>query len=142
MKGHKLDTPRRYAHTALVTFSGPTPFPLDMLRYDCCFPARGEDVATITESLERARTGNVPDDRLMLAIQVTRYTDSAQPSWTRGRWQSFGCQISHGSTSVESGRWIACSKCGQQCPAATAHLHQGQYIGHDCCWDDRLKATE
>jgi len=22
------------------------------------------------------------------------------------------------------------------------HLHQGFFVGHDCCWDDRLKMTE
>jgi len=36
---------------------------------------------------------------------------------------------------------VECSLCGKLCPASTAHLHQGKYIGEEC-WDDRLKASE
>ena len=37
---------------------------------------------------------------------------------------------------------VTCSICGNSRRADTAHLHQGEYIGHDCCWDDRLHASE
>jgi len=36
---------------------------------------------------------------------------------------------------------VECSLCGDDVTAAEAHLHQGKYIG-DCCWDERLKASE
>jgi hypothetical protein len=36
---------------------------------------------------------------------------------------------------------IACSICGKDTDADTAHLHQGEYIGEEC-WDDRLHASE
>jgi len=35
-----------------------------------------------------------------------------------------------------------CSLCGKPCAAMEAHLHQGKLIGDECCWDDRLKASE
>ena len=35
----------------------------------------------------------------------------------------------------------ACSLCGKSGPTPDAHLHQDTYIG-ECCWDERLKATE
>ena len=37
---------------------------------------------------------------------------------------------------------LECSLCGQNCDADDAHLHQGKYIGNECCWDERLKASE
>ena len=37
---------------------------------------------------------------------------------------------------------VTCSICGEDVPAGTAHLHQGKWIGDDCCWDERLKASE
>lgn len=35
-----------------------------------------------------------------------------------------------------------CSVCGEQCSTKLAHLHDGALIGHECCWDDRLKGSE
>jgi len=35
-----------------------------------------------------------------------------------------------------------CSICHAPCNPVTAHLHQGEYIGDECCWDDRMKASE
>lgn len=34
-----------------------------------------------------------------------------------------------------------CSLCGKLLLAHEAHLHQSKMIG-DCCWDERLRATE
>lgn len=39
-------------------------------------------------------------------------------------------------------RYVACSLCHEPCDASTAHLHQGRWIGDQCCWDERLKASE
>lgn len=36
---------------------------------------------------------------------------------------------------------VNCKLCGADSPVATAHLHQGEWVG-DCCWDERLRATE
>lgn len=37
---------------------------------------------------------------------------------------------------------IMCSVCSELCLVKTAHLHQGEYIGDECCWDERLKSSE
>jgi hypothetical protein len=37
---------------------------------------------------------------------------------------------------------VTCVLCGNDAAAEAAHLHQGQWIGDDCCWDERLKSTE
>jgi len=37
---------------------------------------------------------------------------------------------------------VECSLCHRNCLKATAHRHQGKYIGDECCWDERLRTTE
>lgn len=37
---------------------------------------------------------------------------------------------------------VTCSLCHAETPETTAHLHQGEWIGDECCWDERLKASE
>lgn len=36
---------------------------------------------------------------------------------------------------------VRCKFCDNVIPAATTHRHQGEYVG-ECCWDERLRATE
>lgn len=37
---------------------------------------------------------------------------------------------------------VMCCLCGELCDSRTAHLHRGRWIGNECCWDERLRATE
>lgn len=37
---------------------------------------------------------------------------------------------------------VTCCVCKHECFVNTAHLHQGEYIGDECCWDERLKSSE
>lgn len=37
---------------------------------------------------------------------------------------------------------VVCGQCGNACLATTAHLHQGRYVGDECCWDERLRSSE
>ena len=37
---------------------------------------------------------------------------------------------------------VVCKFCKDLVPAKTAHLHQNEYVGDDCCWDERLRVTE
>ena len=37
---------------------------------------------------------------------------------------------------------VTCAICHRACCAKTAHLHSGQWIGDECCWDERLRASE
>jgi len=39
-------------------------------------------------------------------------------------------------------QFVKCSLCKNPAKAKTAHLHQGEYIGDECCWDERLRASE
>lgn len=71
-----------YLHTAEVSGSGT--FPLDMLRYDGCFPADGAAVSALSaESGER------------WTVRLLQYTETKQPRWTEGRWSSFLVGIKH-----------------------------------------------
>ena len=36
---------------------------------------------------------------------------------------------------------VECKLCNKPTNAATAHLHQDEYVG-ECCWDERLRVTE
>ena len=38
--------------------------------------------------------------------------------------------------------YTICSLCGNPCKSNLAHLHQGKYIGDECCWDERLRTSE
>lgn len=41
---------------------------------------------------------------------------------------------------------VTCAICRKKCKLETAHLHSGEdgdeWIGDECCWDDRLHASE
>jgi hypothetical protein len=37
---------------------------------------------------------------------------------------------------------VVCSACRHLCASEKAHLHQGEWIGDECCWDERLRASE
>ena len=43
---------------------------------------------------------------------------------------------------TDLGEAVSCSLCGGHVPLKTAHLHQGEYIGDECCWDERLRSSE
>ena len=36
---------------------------------------------------------------------------------------------------------VDCKFCGLPVPAKTAHISDGEYVGDDCCWDERLRTT-
>lgn len=38
--------------------------------------------------------------------------------------------------------FVTCKFCGHLAPMKTAHLHEGQWVGEACCWDERLRATQ
>jgi len=65
---------------------GAREFPLDMLRYDACFPAREEDAL---------RAERHPDERriVVLAQQVDDKCSRYSARLTDGRWSSFGWRV-------------------------------------------------
>ena len=72
-----------YYHTINVTGKGL--FPLDMLRYDCAFPANPDSVSKM--NYERAQFGSPPEARTIRLGAVT--TNKACP-FTPDRWRTFG----------------------------------------------------
>jgi DUF1680 family protein len=67
------------------TVRGKVTFPLDMLRYDCCYPATQEDVAKMAESLYTSDG---------CEIQLEAFRDKKwQP--TKERWKSFLWEVIH-----------------------------------------------
>jgi len=67
------------------TVSGKVPFPLDMLRYDACWPVTGEDAAEMEDSIHRRRD---PKSGLMIRRRI-KLTTSNESAPTVGRWESF-----------------------------------------------------
>lgn len=70
-----------YIHTAKVKGSGS--FPMDMLRYDQCFPATEDD------SYEMTRASSVRE------ITVKAWSDRPFSAFTPARWHSFTWSLEH-----------------------------------------------
>ena len=80
---------RRYLHIAVV--SPTSAFPIDMLRFDHCYPHHETD----SNAIEATIRHEPPADRI---IHVARVTDTPAPPWTKPRWTSFGVNILETST--------------------------------------------
>jgi hypothetical protein len=65
-------------------------FPIDMMRYDGCFPHTEKDAGLITRNL--TDLGN------NLKVTMGRYVATRANIPTEGRWESFGCKISEVET--------------------------------------------
>lgn len=37
---------------------------------------------------------------------------------------------------------VLCTICKRLCSGDLAHLHQGEWVGDECCWDERLRMSE
>lgn len=68
-----------YRHRIEVTGHGP--FPIDMLRYDQCYPTDPQAVADITRQDRRT-------------VALSKMTSTRFSAFTPGRWASFGWKIS------------------------------------------------
>lgn len=72
-----------YRHEATVDVKGS--FPVDMLRYDRCYPASEEGAYAIAVSLTDVRR-----DSFCVTL---RALSSSKTHWTPVRWRSFGATI-------------------------------------------------
>lgn len=68
-------------------------FPLDMLRYDNCFPASSDDVAKMDEEYSR-------EERTIELITLHKYR---QEHITPARWESFGWTVHHRTSTEKVG---------------------------------------
>lgn len=65
-----------------ITVSGKGQFPLDMLRYDACWPSSGRDASAIADTFHNRNVA--------WSINVTRANTAP---FTNDRWESFGVQV-------------------------------------------------
>lgn len=76
---------------AMAVVRGSTFFPVDMLRYDRCFPRNSQDAARISSHCDPSVRREECD------IEVCRYATSRREAenFTVDRWASFGwsCQV-------------------------------------------------
>lgn len=77
--------PRPITHFVVL---GRYPFPMDMLRYDCCWPRDSESAAEIAASHSYMREPR--------AIYRVRLSTAAPVRTTPDRWRSFGWVIEQG----------------------------------------------
>ena len=70
-----------HQNKAIIRGSGA--FPLDMLRYDQCFPASEEDSRKIAQSIEDFYKRD----------WMIRVRKNSSHEFTVGRWESFGCTV-------------------------------------------------
>lgn len=73
-----------YEH--FFTVWGTKPFPVDMLRYDCCWPATAADSMAIEQSIAN-RASQTVVVRLMSRIQRRHWHPATD------RWRSFGWRM-------------------------------------------------
>lgn len=90
---HKLTTSLKWKHFAEITGSGG--FPIDMLRYDNCTPAKEED-ARIIERINDPMIGSPMFSGMgrEWTVHVKKFSDiKGHGYWTPERWRSFGCTL-------------------------------------------------
>ena len=90
-------------------------------RYDCGQRAYGEDDGTCDWCGEPSATS------ICGSCQQRYEEEQASGPYTAG--------------TVET-ETVACKFCGEEAIALTAHLHQGTWVGDNCCWDERLRMSE
>lgn len=103
---------------------------IDLL-YDLIWAARGhaQAVRLLTNYLETQRTSEIENvaarEYLMLWVEENR---KHLPSLVN-------MIAAYGRETVK------CVHCKRSVPAKTAHLHQGDWIGDECCWDEQLRSS-
>ena len=78
-----------YVSSAVVVGGRCSTFPVDMLRYDSCFPATGEDAGKVAASLDRV-CARGPGD--LQHIKLQKY-GMREWGWTERRWENFGWRV-------------------------------------------------
>lgn len=82
----KLDSP--LTHYTVLKVEGRGTFPLDMLRYDACYPATGEDAKNMRASHDEVAKWTI----FVKKNTSPKYAKGAV--WTLARWESFHCTVS------------------------------------------------
>ena len=69
-----------------ITLVGSRPFPIDMLRYDGCYPRLPSDVTAIEDSLKEGAFSADLKPTFEVTLVVNR-------PFTEGRWNTFGWYV-------------------------------------------------
>lgn len=86
-------TTRKIKRPVHFTVEGVGRFPVDMLRYDACYPARGDDAAAIATSLDVRKSGVTHTIRLTTLRAYMPDVNPAAVGPTVDRWLSFGWRV-------------------------------------------------
>jgi hypothetical protein len=79
--------------TTTFTVEGTYPFPVDMLRYDACFPATSDDAVELGASCDfnrRRASSSIGEDKKRRRVKLAT---NLQNKPTVGRWESFGWRV-------------------------------------------------
>ncbi len=80
-------------HLRHFTVRGRGEFPLDMLRYDCCWPRIGEDVMKIRPCYANV-TAESKDNLTTREVTLSTYAQTKRGQLAEaGRWDSFNWQV-------------------------------------------------
>ncbi len=79
-----------YRHEATLEVHGP--FPIDMLRYDQCYPTGSGCANDINQSYDDTSELHYNEKYKVIVATVTQQKSEAIV-WSRDRWKSFGVKI-------------------------------------------------
>ncbi len=77
---------------------GTSDFPIDMLRYDSCYPYTGSDVSGVTSPERFCSAENLSAHR---RVKLCTVHNGRIPNLTPDRWRSFGWRIVDGETRTD-----------------------------------------
>lgn len=88
-QGQQRQSPRHRIEEAYVLLPPYGTFPVDMLRYDACWPITSRDATLISADASIL----APDDQWrIVGVQAIRLSGGC-PQWTFDRWESFGVAL-------------------------------------------------
>lgn len=70
----------------VFTVKGTGPFPIDMLRYDGCWPYSSDDCSAVSNSLAMMYEEFSPEGRVARKITLTGYTEPTKERWKTFMW--------------------------------------------------------
>lgn len=77
-------------------------------------------------------------DRDWGTLECTNCARHCDENEAREAFEAAGEEVEEDDPEEET---VACTFCHKQVSATAAHLHQGSWVGDDCCWNERLRST-
>jgi hypothetical protein len=93
--GIRLATPPKFHHRAKVTMSVFGTFPIDMLRYDQCYPGDQPAASVIAAASQTIHNLEAHQtlDTIEILVNKHSWSPDFEQAFTIARWESFGCKI-------------------------------------------------